>query len=518
MAAATYTTDLAVLTLCDSTTGITEPTGSAVGGTPALEADYFIQGTNCVSKTFNASGVGGLAYTAGAAVTIPTDGAVYTWAYYSAPNAVGTKAAGGIQILIGNSTAAYKRYYVAGNDTYTYGGWVNYPVNPTTTSSLNEGSPTAVTQVFGYAINSINPIQKGNPFGLDAIRYGRGTLQVINGDLANGYGTFTAASTQNDLIANRWGILSLVDGGFKFQGHLLMGTAATAVDFRDSGKNVTIQPVQFVTAAFNTFEVRNAASVVQWTDMSFLSLSTSSRGNFLVTNNASVTLTDCTFNSLGTFTFLAATTVTGCVFNKCNLITHGNSLFTNNLVTASNVAIAMTTGTPGNIQNNDFVSDGTGHALEITIPGTYTFSGNTFSGYGATASTDAAVYNNSGGSVTLNISGGGTVPTYRNGAGASTTIVAAANVTLSGIKADSEVRAYLGTNPTTSTEIGGVESSGTSFTFSQSVAGQSGYIQIFHVDWQPVYLPVVYSGSDTTIPIQQITDRQYARGTVYTPS
>jgi hypothetical protein len=178
----------------------------------------------------------------------------------------------------------------------------------------------------------------------------------------------------------------------------------------------------------------------------------------------------------------------------------------------------MTTTNPSTIQNCSFVSAGTGHAVTITTPGTYTFSGNQFAGYGSTGTTNAAIYNNSGGAVTLNISGGGSVPTYRNGTSASTTIVAAANVTLAGLKAGSEIRAYVGTDPATSTEIGGIETSTTSFVFSQSVAGQTGYIQIFHVEYQPVFLSLTYSGSDTEYPIQQIIDRQYTRGTIYDPS
>jgi hypothetical protein len=81
MVAAVYTTDLVTITPADTTTGFSEPTSSTAGGLPALEADYFIQGTNCVSKTFNATGIGGLAYT-GTAVTIPTDGAAYAWTYF----------------------------------------------------------------------------------------------------------------------------------------------------------------------------------------------------------------------------------------------------------------------------------------------------------------------------------------------------------------------------------------------------------------------------------------------------
>lgn len=63
-----------------------------------------------------------------------------------------------------------------------------------------------------------------------------------------------------------------------------------------------------------------------------------------------------------------------------------------------------------------------GHAVELTANGTYSSTDNTFSGYGADDSDTAAIYNNSGGAITLNITGG-TTPTVRNGAGSSTTLV-----------------------------------------------------------------------------------------------
>lgn len=509
MAAASYTTDLTVLTLADSVTGFSEPTNSAAGGTASLESDYFIQGTNCVSKTFNATGVGGLAYTAGAAVTIPTDGAVFTWVYYACPNALGTKAAGGMQILIGNATTAYKRYYVGGSNTYTYGGWVNYPVNATVASSLNEGSPTTATQVFGYAINSVNSVTKGNPFGIDAIRYGRGTLQVTAGDLANGYGTFLGAATQNDLVANRWGILSLVDGTYKYQGHLLLGTAATAVDFRDSNKSIIIQNTEFVTSNFNLIEIRNAVSNVSLTSIAISSLSTVSRGNFLVTDNATVLLDGCTFTDMGTFSFLANTTIDSTVFRRCGLITHGNSLFTNNLVTSSYAAVALVTSNPANIQRNTFISAGTGHAIEITTPGTYNFSGNIFTGYGTAGTTNAAVYNNSGGVVTLNVTAGGSTPTIRNGTGASTTVNSNVQVTLTGLKNPSEIRVFLAG---TTTEIAGTGAEAvTSGTHSFSVSsGTSMDISILALGYQNMRIKSFSITADTSVPVSQVLDRQYS--------
>ncbi len=84
-----------------------------------------------------------------------------------------------------------------------------------------------------------------------------------------------------------------------------------------------------------------------------------------------------------------------------------------------------------------------------------------------------------------------------------------ATVNITGLVADSEVRAYVGTDPATAVEVAGTESSSTSFSFTQSVSGQSGYIQVIHLDYQAINFPIVYSSSDVTIPFQQQLDRNY---------
>jgi hypothetical protein len=80
----------------------------------------------------------------------------------------------------------------------------------------------------------------------------------------------------------------------------------------------------------------------------------------------------------------------------------------------------------GVIDNSSLTSGGTGHGIELgtNTPATINLTNVTFSGYGADATTDAAIYNNSGKAIVINILGTGTVPTVRNGAGASTTVVA----------------------------------------------------------------------------------------------
>ncbi len=516
MAAASYTTDLVTVNILDdsaSPAAVGEPTGSTAGTTIATETDHYVVGTACVSKIFNATGVGGLGFLNGSAITVPTDGAIYMWTTFLAANSIATKANGGMQLLVGNTAANYKRFYIYGSDTVEYGGWQVNAIDPSFTASATQGTPNGTWQYFGMASNVTAAIARGYPLAWDAVRYGRGSILVTGGDLANGYATFDAAAEVNDTNTtgsfNRWGILSFANGTYTLQGRLALGQAGTAVDFRDSNRAIFIKSTDFVSSNFNTIEVLNPASRVDWTSISFSSLTTVSKGRVLVTDNADVNIDSCTFTDMGTFNFLSNSTITASTFRRCGLITHGNATFSNNLVTNSTGAVALVTGTPGSLQSNQFISSGTGHAIEITTPGTYTFSGNTFTGYGSAGTTNAAIYNNSGGAVTLNVSGGGTVPTVRNGTGASTTVNAAANLTFDGLQSGSEVRVYLGTDPATATEVGGVESSGTSLTISHSNAGQSGYYVVHSIGYVSIYRPFVFSGSDTTIPISQQIDRSY---------
>lgn len=81
---------------------------------------------------------------------------------------------------------------------------------------------------------------------------------------------------------------------------------------------------------------------------------------------------------------------------------------------------------------------------------------------------------------------------------------------LTGLIAGSEVRCYTGTDPATAVEIGGTESSGTSFSFSHSAGGSVGFIRIFAMGYQPVnYDPYTFAAADTTLLVQQTVDRNY---------
>ena len=85
-------------------------------------------------------------------------------------------------------------------------------------------------------------------------------------------------------------------------------------------------------------------------------------------------------------------------------------------------------------------------------------------------------------------------------------------VTLSfeNLQPGSEVRAYVGTDPATSVEIGGIESvSGTTWSFTHSSAGQDGYIAVFALGYIPLIIPRTYASVDSTLLISQVVDRNY---------
>jgi hypothetical protein len=151
-----------------------------------------------------------------------------------------------------------------------------------------------------------------------------------------------------------------------------------------------------------------------------------------------VVITSLTINNYSTLD------VSGATLNLCtimNVPATDDSMTTNGSTVISNSSINVTTVTAGNrwcsvaspsiFTGCTFTgSASTGHAIRINSQGTYTLASNTFTGFGADGTTSAAIYNDSGGLVTLNVTGGVASPTVRNGTNATTTINNAVTVTI----------------------------------------------------------------------------------------
>lgn len=425
MAAPTYATDLTDILLdMASTTGWTALGGGA-SGLVAPETDFYIQGSNCISKAGWSSAVKGMIYNAGSQ-SITSGEAVFIWVYYWAPNSLDTEASAGLQVLVGSGSAAFKQFYVGGSDTLTYGGWLCAVVDPTLTADATTGSPTSTTAYFGAQadVPSTGP-SKGQPLGIDAFRFGR-ELQITNGDSGNGYATFDGAAVYDNGSTRRWGLLLKRDGAYYQQGLFLMGASGTTIDFRDSNRVIFIQNTKKVSSSFNAFEVRNASSRVDWTNIQVQALGTVSKGNFITTDNATINLTNCSFTDLGTFNFKSNGTLTGSTFRNCNLVTLDSSTVTTCKVFGTNDATrAISTNTLTTITGSTFTSTGTKHAVELTSLGSGTMTwANYLSGYASSdgSTGNEAVYVNVGsGSLTINVSAGYNTPSIRT-AGATVTV------------------------------------------------------------------------------------------------
>lgn len=522
MTTASYITDLVdIITDMPATTGWTALGGGA-SGLIAPETDVFVQGASCISKGAWSTATKGMVYTLAAAQTIPAGSAIWMWCIFWAPNDLGTESAGGMQLLAGPSATAYYSWYVRGSDTILYGApWVMAIVDPTVTPNATTGTPTSSWTTFGgVAYLPAGGPSKGNPWAVDAIRYGS-TMTITNGDATNGYASFVGADNTDATIANVWGFLQKTDGGYYMRGRLLIGNSTVSSSFVDSNINILASRLTKTSSTFNKIEIQNTATTVSWTGINFSQLlgspQTVTRLSFLVTNNAVITINNCTFSDCGTSSWLSSTSISSSTFTRCDDITLVSGMtFSTNTIQNSYSNIAITTNSLSAISSCSFISNGVGHGITITSTGTYTFSGNHFTGYASTNGTtgNEAIFNNSGGAVTINVTNGGGTPTIRNGTGASTIINNAVSVSVNvidqnnspivgdGTSTGARVAIYLSSNLTTTGNILGPAYTNSSGTVSGSYnyTVNSAIVVRVRLDSPggPRYVPVDTSGTITS--------------------
>ena len=296
---------------------------------------------------------------------------------------------------------------------------------------------------------------------------------------------------------------------------LAIGDGITDVSFVDSEKSIAFPPLA---DGVNTFEnyLDSLGVEINATASSTVKLTNSQIGasvpyNFDVIATSGSTI-DVTGNS---YVFATASLDSDITYNR-QLFVGGegikhndseirNSTFiVNSQLTTNHGMVDWDSNT--DIESSTFeLASGTasGHAVKIASTGTYTFTDLTFIGFGADGTNTAAIFNDSGGAVTINVFNG-VAPTVKNGSGASTTINVLTTLTLTGLQPSSEVRVF---DAGTTTEVAGVENSGTSFT--ANISATSVDIVVHNLSYE--YLKI--EGADTsvnlTLPIQQRFDRNY---------
>jgi len=511
MAAPAYTTDLTTIVDFDGTPSsptVAEPsTGWTAGRSPVVDTDFPIQSTNHCSLVMNATGKAGALCTNASSFSWSTGDYLFGWIVWLAPGAIAEQNAGGLAMLCGSSTSAYKVFYVGGKSfgAYPYGGWQNFAVDPELTEDEVFGSPTDY-YIVGAGANVLSAVSKGSPLGFDVFRYGRGELRVAYGSLGDGYATFAGMAAANDNTNNRWGLFQAIAGGYKFKGLMVLGYGGLT-NFTDQNKNIVIDNTEWVQSDFNAIEIRNGDSIINWTGISISSLGTISKGTFEVVDDAEVNFDSCTFADMDTFIFQPGSTVLSSIFRRCGQVTAGGATFTESKFENSPAAASLLASSTNLITKCAFISDGSNHAIEIDTPGEYTFSGHTFTGYatenGSTG--NEVIYNNSGGEVILNASGNTGTISYRNGPDASTVVNATVNVTIIANVSlvGAEVRIYdLDTTPPEyGTELAGIESNGTANYIYAGTEGNTILIQIMKDDYIEYTQEYVMPGSNSDLNI-----------------
>jgi len=297
-----------------------------------------------------------------------------------------------------------------------------------------------------------------NNFQLDQMTIGLGVR--VDGGTGGSPNTFEIVRAQDE-DTSFWGWWSSKNGSYVGKGKLYIGPvsgSATSV-FTDTAFAVVFANERVATG-FYEITMRGAGTDVTWSLGSIASAAPSSvRWSLTVESDTnSFSDTNGVWSGADQLTLQSPATLTGTTLINCSKLTQNGATLSGITVLAANTAddvAFIDSDDPSLISDSKFTfSDG--HAIRITATGTYSFVGNTFSGYGADASTDAAIYNDSGGLVTLNISGGGGTPTVKNGSGASTVVNSTVSVTVTPLATGSEVRAY---RVSDGVELDGTESS-----------------------------------------------------------
>lgn len=526
MAAGNYQVDLTTASLAEAVTGFSDINiaGGGGGGALSLEVDFAIQGSFAINRAITGTRTRGVFYDLGAATALGADDHVFIWTLSATPGITATKAAGGIQVLIGSTTANYNQYYTNGSDTLPQGGIQNYAIHTSSAASSTGGTGLVGNPQYLGAAIAITATAKGDNFACDAIRYGTG-YYIVDGDVANPI-TFAEAAADNDTNANRWGVFTAVPGGFALKGRFNVGqtTAGTPTQayIDDSNTAIAFTDTEYSLSDFTQINFDHPLTFVSLTNVSFTAVGTNNPGQFNVLDaQTTASFQSLVFNNTGQTQFNGNTIVSSSTWNTCGYVIQSGSSMTTSTFNGTSTGISQVlSDDPSLINNCTWNGTGAHNGITVTQPGTYNFTGNTFTGFGTILSSRELRFDPPGGTgdLTINILGGGTNLRVNNLSSGTVTINNNIQVTLTGMKDFTEVRVLDVTTPSNPIELAGIENvvsasvgaNDNDFAFSQP-AGTIVDIAIhaLNFEYQRISNFEVPTAA-TEIPIQQRLDRNYS--------
>jgi hypothetical protein len=283
--------------------------------------------------------------------------------------------------------------------------------------------------LFGGGLKTTASV-KGENCVVDAIRYGTG-IYITAGDSGTP-ATFTAAALNNDYNDatngyNRWGILTKVGGSLELQGRFVVGQnnagTATLAYFDDSDVNISLVDTIHSATDFTRFVMDHASTEVYWTNINIEALGTNNRGLIEVTANDPIfEATGGTWTNIGTVTLQSNSLLTGVTLRLTDAITLNGASLDSCTIDRNRASAGVILANLNQVTDCNFISDGTGHAINLgTISATTSMTwANYDSGYTDSSSGNETILVSVAASqtLTINVSDGYSTPSvYNTGSG-----------------------------------------------------------------------------------------------------
>jgi hypothetical protein len=528
-------------------------TGS-LGGT--VDTEIFIEGVRSWGY-YTTSTRDGLLYDAGSAQNWANN-TFYLWVNCGVAGLLDIKSNGGMAVrFCGATVSDWFEVNVAGSDDYPKaiaGGWVMLVVDvekAKTASHRTNGTPPATSAIRYVGVTTITsgtmPRMVSNTWLDKCWRLPASTPGILVEGQNTGSVDWTWADLLSASLTNAWGTVKASDGGaFAINTPIRFGkNDAVTHGFSDTNKTILWEDWDVATSFYGlevvggsgtqSFELgvkTGTGDDATGAQGGVIQAAAGGQRWYFDADDANIdacNLYGVQFIHGGDFQLdMANVSVISCTWLDCDSATISNAEILRCSVidanTADGVAFMTTDDLSDIVFCNFEFSDG--HGVMLTTPrvASQTSKGNLFTSYGGTpgsnptpssGSTDAAVYNNSGGAVTITITTNGDTPSVRNGAGATTVVVANTTVTFDKMKDNSEVRIY---DSGTGAEIDGIEDATAGTPDNRNFAwtdAQGNIVDYVIHNFQPgtvVYETIRVEGwtvpnQDVTIDIQQRIDR-----------
>jgi len=450
----------------------------------------------------------------------------------------GLQATNGLRLRLGSGSGAYYDYIVAGSNAKiaslaeypAKGGFIILPIDPNIAGYRDSttGAPALASGDYFALVGAFSSASaKAENIGLDAMDLGTGL--TLDGTAV---ALIDFVDFDEGTKLNRFGYAFLLaDGVFGAFGTWTIGSA-TATTMTDSARETIVFPDGLFAAGWSglAFDLQNASTALTIENKTFSSLGSisveDSRAIMGVTGTSGdLTLNDCGFINFESMILNSKTALNRNAIINVESVTLAAALIDESTIAgspvASNIASFITTNDVDNITNCPITSGGTGHFAEIQTAGTYNWDGNTLSGYGGTPGSnlvaasgdpDAALYNNSGGAVTITVINGASVPSIRNGAGATTTVISALEYELTGLDAGASVTIVDITVPATPVElfneVAGVDGIVT-YSFDGALSGTAIGVYLLNTIIKINEFDDVLPSVNVSFPVNQTADNVY---------